>query len=60
MNKIFFEILKVQVNGAFSKRGGRGEGGGAKRSTRRKALNNQPENRYHIIIRSENSPPNQE
>ena len=46
-----FEILKLQVNGFLPKRWGR------KPEYPEKAPDNQPENRYHIIIRGENSPP---
>ena len=47
------ELLKVQVNGPLPKRGGGGQTG----VPGEKPQDNQPENRYHIIIRGKNAPP---
>ena len=45
------DILKVQVNGSLPKRGG------GNPEYPEKTPDKQPENRYHIIIRGELSPP---
>ena len=51
MNHKNFEMLKVQVNGHLPKRGAN------RRSTQRKPLDSQLENRHQIIITAENPPP---